>query len=279
MVQRHWISLDRRVIFRRQPERILLILTAYMDESGTHGGSPTTVMSGAMANAHQWSRFQGRLDMMKQRYGFRVFHAKDFRALSGEFKGWSAEKCWGFIRDFGIAGAELMEVVTCSLPNADYAQNYQRSASDPERLRLDTAYALCFRYCLTHLIMEALRRLGHHKKFLQTNLNVIAEGGHRHAGDAKRVFDQMKRELKGLGCHTLGILTFAKKHECDPLMLADYLATGTFRLEAAGRNEPPEQPVAIDRRVTGWTQITFNAEGLASLKSQLISGLGARKNS
>lgn len=256
-----------------------LILTAYMDESGTHGGSPATVMSGAMANARQWSRFQGRLDVMKQRYGFRVFHAKDFKALSGEFRGWSAEKCWGFIHDFGIAGAGLMEVVTCSLPNADYAHSYKRVASDPARLRLDTAYALCFRYCLTHLIMEVLRRLGHHKKLLQANLNVIAESGHRHAGDAKRVFDEIKEELEGLGCHTLGSLTFAKKDECDPLMLADYLATGTFRLEVAEQNEPPEQPVTINRKVTGWTQITFDAQGLASLKSCLISGLGARKNS
>jgi hypothetical protein len=69
-----------------------------------------------------------------------------------------------------------------------------------------------------------------------------------------------------------------KKDECDPLVLADYLATGTFRLEVAEHNEPPERPVGIDRRVTGWTQITFDAQGLASLKSQLISGLPARKN-
>jgi hypothetical protein len=121
--------------------------------------------------------------------------------------------------------------------------------------------------------MEAFRRLGHHKKFPQTVLHVIAESGHKHAGDAKRVFDEMKRELTGLGNHTLGNLTFSDKDECDPLMLADFLAYGTFQLEKAGKNEPPEQEVRPNRRVTGWTQLTFNADGLAVLKSQLIEGL------
>jgi hypothetical protein len=250
-----------------------LILTAHMDESGTHVGSPTTVMSGAMANARQWSQFQLRLDAMKRKYGFRIFHAKDFKASSGEFMGWSEEKCRAFVTDFGKASAELMEVVTCSLPNSAYAESYRRSVDDPRRLRLDTAYALCFRYSLMHLLMEAFRRLGHHKKFPQTVLHVIAESGHKHAGDAKRVFDEMKRELKSLGNHTLGYLTFAEKDECDPLMLSDFLAYGTFQLEIAGRNELYEPQAPLNRKVTGWTQLTFNTDGLATLKEQLIEGL------
>ena len=77
----------------------------------------------------------------------------------------------------------------------------------------------------------------------------------------------MKREFKNLGNHTLGNLTFADKDECDPLMLADFLAYGTFKLEVAGRDEPPEREVRPSRRVTGWTQITFDADRLTTLKS------------
>jgi hypothetical protein len=210
---------------------------------------------------------------MKRRYGFHIFHAKDFKSQSGEFRGWSGEKCRAFLHDFGVAGGDLTEVVTCLLPNADYDQQYKRAASDPKRLRLDTAYALCFRYCLTHLVMEAFRRYGHHKRFPETTLHVIAESGHKHAGDAGRVFDEMKKELKALGSHILGNLTFADKDECDPLMLADILAHGTFAMDVAGRNGPTEGDGLLTRKGTGWTQLQFTADGLATLKSQLIDGL------
>jgi hypothetical protein len=53
--------------------------------------------------------------------------------------------------------------------------------------------------------MEAFRRLGHHKKFGETVLHVIAESGHRHAGDARRVFDEVKAELKALNAESWGI--------------------------------------------------------------------------
>lgn len=226
-----------------------------------------------MANAGQWRAFQQQLDGMKRRYRFRVFHAKDFKAGSGEFRGWSAEKCWAFIMEFGRASANLMEVVTVTLPNEAYGQHYRRTPEDPRRLRLDTPYALCFRLSLTHLLIEAYRRLGHHRKFNQTVLHVIAESGHRNAGDAKRVFDEMKLELKDLGGSILGNLAFADKDECDALMLADYAAFGTLKLETAGENNECAPSAPLDRRVTGWTQLTCTAEGLAAFKAKLIDGV------
>ena len=253
-----------------------MILTCHLDESGTHGGSPANVMAGAMGNAAQWTRFQVRMNEMKRRYGFEVFHAKDFRAGSGEFRGWSEIKCNAFLRDFGEAGADLMEVVTCTLPTADYAASYKRVAEDPNKLRLDTAYALCFRYCVTHLAAEAIRRLGQHKRFLQkTSIHIVAESGHQHAGDAERAFRELKREMQGLGCPILKTIAFADKNQCDPLMLADYMAYGTFALERAGQNEPPDPPVEIaPKKVTGLTCLKFSAEGLAELKTKLIANIG-----
>lgn len=142
-------------LFRRwKPGRIYSILTAHMDESGTHGGSPATIMAAAMANARQWQVFEDKMKAMKREHGFKVFHATEFRKGDGDFKGWSDEKCQAFLRDFGSAGSGLMELVTTILPNAYYEAHYKRTSDDPRKLRLDTAHALCFRYCLTHLIRK-----------------------------------------------------------------------------------------------------------------------------
>jgi hypothetical protein len=46
----------------------VLIYTAYLDESGTHGGSPATVMGGVMASARQWADFAKQFDRVKKGY-------------------------------------------------------------------------------------------------------------------------------------------------------------------------------------------------------------------
>ncbi|WP_158925407.1 hypothetical protein [Acidisphaera sp. S103] len=102
---------------------------------------------------------------------------------------------------------------------------------------------------------------------------MIAESGHKHAGDTARVFDEMRKELRTLGSHVLGTLTFAGKDECDPLMLADILAHGTFAMEVEGDNGPTEGDSYRRPRRTGWTQLKFTGDGLATLKTKLIDGL------
>jgi hypothetical protein len=40
------------------PARLFMfVYTAYLDESGTHDGSPLTVLSGVLARAEQWRDF------------------------------------------------------------------------------------------------------------------------------------------------------------------------------------------------------------------------------
>ena len=95
IADRRGAALAKRFVSRLplwRPGQVFVILTAFLDEAGTHAGSPITVMAGVLGTANQWRRFEAELTKLKSRYGFEVFHTKQFKARSGEFRDWSAEK-------------------------------------------------------------------------------------------------------------------------------------------------------------------------------------------
>ena len=253
-----------------------MILTAYLDESGTHAGSPATVMAGIMGHAKQWQRFEAEIRSLKRDYGFGVFHSKRFRAAQDEFKTWSGQKDRAFIAALGKSAASLIEAATCTLTNAAYDQFY-RGDQTPRRVRLDSKYGLCFRYLLNHFALEAIRRFGSHKRFAKTRLHLVLEAGHKNTGDAERIFHELKQELRGTGSNLLQTITFAGKDDCNPLMIADYLAYGTLMLERAdpqrilGRHDKETPPPL--RYGTGMTELKFHRDGLIGMKSELVKRL------
>jgi Protein of unknown function (DUF3800) len=261
---------------RWEPERIFVILTAYLDESGTHGQSPHTVMSGMLANALQWERFERNFRRIKAKHRFRIFHTKKFKRRDGDFKGWSNEQCLALIADLApITATAFTEGVTFLLDNAAYDAEY-KSGEAPKKLRLDSKYGLCFRNCLLFFALEALKRV-HRGRY--PTLNFVLESGHKNFGDALRIFNELKAELKANDCNLLGMITPADKDECDPLMMADFLAHTAFM---AGSAQPTQtygniaKPKPIGRGQTGVTHLEFRPGGLANVKSALIDQIKAR---
>lgn len=260
---------------RWEPERLFVILKSYFDESGTHGGSPITVMSGIMGMAQQWSKFERSTARLKRKYGFSIFHAKDFKSRSGGFAGWPHEKCDALLLDLARAGNSLMEVVTTILPNEDYASFY-RVSDTPSRVRLDTKYGLCFRYTLVLLVYHAVARLGHHKNFDKTRLHVILEDGHRNAGDAQRIFQETKKEVEALGSNLLASISFVTKQEADPLLVADFVAHSTFGQQRSGAVDLPRPVDLKTQSKTGLTQLRLTPDALCQTQDDLVGAFNER---
>jgi hypothetical protein len=261
---------------RWQPERLFVILTSYFDESGTHGG-PVMTMAGVMGNARQWHRFQAGIDRLKKKHGFRTLHTTEFKHRSGQFAGWSPHQCVALLDDLeDITVDQLMEAVTFALDTATYAAEYQKG-DKPRKLRLDTAYGLCFRECLFYLVYDAARRLGSHPKFDQTKMHVVLESGHRHLGDALRVFEEVRTELRSIGITMLASITPEGKDECDPLMVADFLAHTTLMRDIGIRKGAPRPPQLNRDEKGGVMHLEFRPDGLATLKRSLIQGVEARR--
>ncbi|MFZ3326515.1 MAG: hypothetical protein WA231_11725, partial [Methylocella sp.] len=85
---------------RWEPERILVIITAYFDESGTHRSSPVSMMAGHVGDARQWQKFEKRISKLFRRYHVDVFHAMEIKRSDKDFRGWSVNKKIDFVDEF-----------------------------------------------------------------------------------------------------------------------------------------------------------------------------------
>jgi|SRR5665213_235841 len=246
------------LVHRVELERLFLILTSYIDESGTHAGAPAMTMGAILGNVSQWAKFQHGFDKIKRKYGFRILHTKELVARSGEFRGWHPEKCAGLIRDV----AALIAVTTmCGSKFSITDEIYGALIADrPPKLRLDSKYGFCFRNCLNDHIVQIDGRLGHHKKFHETRLHVVVEAGHKNAGDAERIFHETKKEL-GAASPILASIVFAAKDESDPLMMADFLAYSAYLEKANGSMVNP--PIKSARKEkSSLVNLDFTLEGI-----------------
>jgi hypothetical protein len=254
----------------RRTERILVIITAYLDEGHTHDASPVTIVGGAMASAGQWEAFEKAYRPLKEQYGFTVFHTRKFKRKTGEFAGWSNEKCLSLVDDlYRVTKTAFMESAVTVLDNAAYDAEY-KLGDKPRKMRLDTKYGLCVKNCILHFVSEAARRK--HRQRLP-KLHCVLESGHKNAGDAMRIFGEIKTDLQGSGWDVLGDLTFADKEDCDPLMAGDFLAhmQGVRDLQVK-EGRPlrfPDVEAPPDRR-EGLTVLRYMPGALSNVRQLLI---------
>jgi hypothetical protein len=256
----------------------MFVYTGYLDESGTHDGSPLTVMGGVLARADQWQNFEKKFAGVQKQYGFRVWHSKKFKNKAGDFKGWTDKKCsdlfWSMTN---IAAFGLTDVVSFTLDNASYEAHYRAGGDLPRRARLDTKYALCFRYCLVHFVQEVLKRKRRNRV---PPLHIVLETGHVNFGDAERIFLEERRLWVHAGIPILRTLTKANKDDCGALMLADFAAHSEYILEkreidtGVPRNR---SAVAVPRGMTPSTHFQFTPKMLRGLRAAIVERATPKK--
>jgi hypothetical protein len=163
-----------------------VIFTAYFDEADTHGPAPTIIMAAYVGRASQWRRFERRIAKLQKRYGFSIFHGKDFRARAGEFSGSPDAKCDALVSDLMEATRRLERGVAIALSRDRYLNEY-RAPPIPKKFNLDSQYGACFRGCLGYLLPFMDNKGGKDK------LNVVIEHGHPNAGNCLSIFEDIKR--------------------------------------------------------------------------------------
>ena len=190
-------------------------------------------MAAFLGSARQWELFGRKIRELQRRDDFKVFHAKDFRAGTGEFRGWNQPKRDRLLNDLAVAIWDgLTEGVTVTLPRTMYEREY-RAPPVPKGMRLDSQYGVCFRMCVYMLIRRLIADKQRHK------LHVVIEAGHRNVRDTDRIFNEIKMAHEENGSKISGTITIAKKSECAELMIADFQAHASYLSEAQNENWAP----------------------------------------
>lgn len=257
---------------RWEPQRLFVIFTAYFDESGTHDDSPALTLGALLGTARQWELIERRLKRMRREYGFSVFHAKEFKAKSGEFQGWSDQKRFLLLSELtDVVKHGLAATISVTLEKERYLKEY-REAPRHKKMPLDSQFGVCFRHVISHLIRKLEADGKSHR------LNVILESGHKNVGGAVKIFDEIKAELEtDFGIDLLGIMSIARKQDSLPLMVADFMAHMAFARDRelrSGLAPPPRaDPPKFAKNETPWTAITLSPTAFDSWRAQFQEGL------
>jgi len=256
---------------RWNPDGLSVIFTAYFDESDTHGANPTVIMGGFLGHAYQWRVFNRDLDRIRAEFGFRVFHAKEFKHKSGDFRGWDDEKCRRLLDVLThLVHQRLTEGVTVDLPRKRYLDEY-RNLPFPANMQPDSQYGLCFRVCLRHFLQIVGARGGK-----RPTLHIVIEAGHKNVRDTERVFNELKKWMARRGSEALGAITIAQKSETNERMVADFLAHTYSMMRASNplllqqlpdQSEPSDRP----RGEAGLTYLEFRNETFQEFKDIFAS--------
>jgi Protein of unknown function (DUF3800) len=203
--------------------RLFVILTAYYDESGTHEGSPATVLAGFVGTTNDWVDFEIEWSKVLRKYGLTHVRAKQLFHGQGQFKRWSDEQFDHLWADLMYVLQERKQIFASKsvLREDDYRMFYV-SDGPAKKERLDTRYALCFRSFLHFLPAVRSGAIA---------VNFVLESGHKNGGDALRVFDETKNDKTIPWRRSIGSLSFGTKQDSPALQAADLLAYCSYREE------------------------------------------------
>jgi hypothetical protein len=217
-----------------------MILTAYIDEAGTHAGSPVTVMGGYVARLGQWHHFDQKWDRILKRYRISHKHTKDMLHGSGEFKRWTQDRALALLRETEkIIDQHMLFGFSTFVTDKDYLEMY--AAEWPTKIPLDTRYGLCFR-----LVMSLVpKKVFEEERRDDLTLNVVLESGPKNAGDAVRIFNLFKKQAPPELAKMAGKISFGEKKKFPGLQAADGIASSVFQFE----KKPPKEPIYFPHNV------------------------------
>jgi hypothetical protein len=218
-----------------------MIITTYLDESGTHAQSPISVMAGYAGTSAQWARLETDWTALARKAGVRHIHGVELSKRTGEFKGWKAEDANALIVSLdSVIAAHLQLGFAVIVRDDDYKSIYG-TGPHPKRPQKDSKYGVCFRACLafapSYLASEFA--LANQDALAQeTTINFVLEQGHKNAGDARRLFDIYKADALPEWKHFVGTLDVTTKDN-PGAQAADFLAYAVYRAEIAEHGDAP----------------------------------------
>ena len=213
-----------RVLFGRTfgASDLVTLFSARLDETGTDGRSPYTVVGGAIASVDQWNKLEKAWGHLLKRYKILAYHWKEFNDSNDSVFGkWSNFKRNRFVEaQEKIIRNNTLFRVSVGLESAVHA-NIKQRMKGIKGFSPESNYSLCLRY-LMFVTCEQLVKIDPDCKLI-----ILVEDGPWASGAMKtyqRVAAMTGEWKPAKHAHRLAGFGSAPKGERLSLEAADYLA-------------------------------------------------------
>lgn len=188
-----------------------VMINVYMDESGTHDGSPVVAVGAFSARPKIWRKFTTSWNVAK--HPIKVFHSTECEALRGEFSGWSAQERNTFVAQL-LPVLPKFEIYGDAIGiNIDDFNNAIKSRLFFKKLGI-TPYGVCFQAVVDNILWRM-------KESNNNEALAFIHEDNDYKAEAIAAFDYLKQRRQDFSSPMT--LAFAPK-ELVPLQAADVLA-------------------------------------------------------
>lgn len=196
--------------------RLVLSLTAYFDESGTHDGSNAVAVAGYLSTAENWQRFESEWGQALSDFGVDFFRMNKFANHAPPFGDWPERKRHARLgRLLTIINRNVLGSAGLVIPRP----LYDAVMSDKAKSVCGSPYGLAALCCFTE-VAGLLRALNRHDAWVA----YVFESGALGQGEIQKMFARNERSPSDKEHFRLLSLRFESKRQFAPLQAADLLA-------------------------------------------------------
>jgi hypothetical protein len=204
----------------------MLPYAVYLDDSGTHDGSPCVCLTGFVANERRWGDLSRRWGTCLDSYGVRYFHAAELERLRGPYRGWTVGKKDAFADSLRtIIEDTLSAPITSSVEMLPYSECVFQ---EDVRRAVGTPVALAMKGVLLNLAKYA------HDVGIEAPIQITLDAGMRHAGELRVMLDRLHADEETRRTYFVGSPNLARVKESYPLQAADLHAYESWKAGCAG---------------------------------------------
>jgi Protein of unknown function (DUF3800) len=211
----------------------LFMLTAYFDDSGTHGTSDVVVLGGLLGNQYKWQSFseawaEKLRDPSPGKPPLTRFHMADCQAGLGEFAGWGRTATDFLVHELGtIILKHMLWGYGCAVSR----KAWDEFVTGDLRRALGDSEGFCARNCYVQSV-EICRT-----KAWQSELAFVFDDRPHRYVENKRIFDVFKQFSQDNDkSPSLASLTFVPSLKFPPLQAADMVAWEMYQQALAINN-------------------------------------------
>jgi hypothetical protein len=200
------------------PERQTLILRCYLDESGTHEGSPQAIVAGLLMQHYEFLLFDVVWNGLLLRHNIQPpLHMKEFGPHGRHHHLKYPERVALFSDISGLINCYKAASVAATLSHSQY-----KAILHPDIQKQMSMYGLCFMLCVHMVHLKAEYKPYHN------NIAYLVEAGNEYSTHITHCYNAMiEMQKQGEPLH-VGTLTFADKN-ISALQAADVIAWAVRR--------------------------------------------------